>query len=243
MAQRDDVEMIRQPWSRATGTWRREKGVAMLLERVNGRESWSLADCDAVTLSTLYPRGMTLLRMLLTPPLYSAHMHRVSCELAGNDVPVLTTFNYIKLHCTVGRNPTRNPKSKAKSRNPTRNLEIQHEIQKSNLKSRNPTWNPEIQLEILKSNVKSRNPYPFKLVYFERLWVYGSPAHLWIIIIIIITRCAYAQGRVKRLSPSIYLCVCEALCVWHVCVYDQYSVHQSAPYQSLTVCTVRICIG
>ena len=41
---------------------------------------------------------MTLLRMLLTPPLYSAHMHRVSCELAGNEVPVLTTFNYIKLH-------------------------------------------------------------------------------------------------------------------------------------------------
>ena len=23
------------------------------------------------------------------------------------------------------------------------------------------------------------------------------------------TRCAYAQGRVKRLSPSIYLCVCR----------------------------------
>ena len=29
----------------------------------------------------------------------------------------------------------------------------------------------------------------------------------------IITRCAYAQGRVKRLSPSIYICVCVCVCV------------------------------
>ena len=31
----------------------------------------------------------------------------------------------------------------------------------------------------------------------------------------VFTRCAYAQGRVKRLSPSIYLFVC--VCVW-MCV-------------------------
>ena len=31
---------------------------------------------------------------------------------------------------------------------------------------------------------------------------------------IIITRCAYAQGRVKRLSPSIYIYVCVCVCVW-----------------------------
>ena len=30
---------------------------------------------------------------------------------------------------------------------------------------------------------------------------------------IVITRCAYAQGRVKRLSPSIYLFVCVCVCV------------------------------
>ena len=32
---------------------------------------------------------------------------------------------------------------------------------------------------------------------------------------LIFTRCAYAQGRVKRLSPSIYLfvCVCVDVCV------------------------------
>ena len=29
----------------------------------------------------------------------------------------------------------------------------------------------------------------------------------------IFTRCAYAQGRVKRLSPSIYLFVCVWMCV------------------------------
>ena len=29
----------------------------------------------------------------------------------------------------------------------------------------------------------------------------------------VITRCAYAQGRVKRLSPSIYLFVCVWMCV------------------------------
>ena len=29
---------------------------------------------------------------------------------------------------------------------------------------------------------------------------------------LIITRCAYAQGRVKRLSPSIYLFVCLFVC-------------------------------
>ena len=29
-----------------------------------------------------------------------------------------------------------------------------------------------------------------------------------------ITRCAYAQGRVKRLSPSIYIYVCVCVCVW-----------------------------
>ena len=28
----------------------------------------------------------------------------------------------------------------------------------------------------------------------------------------IVTRCAYAQGRVKRLSPSIYLFVCGCVC-------------------------------
>ena len=47
-----------------------------------------------------------------------------SCSLhEGSDTP--------EISYTVGRNPTRNPKSKAKSRNPTRNLEIQ-------TKSRNP---------------------------------------------------------------------------------------------------------
>ena len=30
--------------------------------------------------------------------------------------------------------------------------------------------------------------------------------------IFIFTRCAYAQGRVKRLSPSIYLFVCGCVC-------------------------------
>ena len=43
--------------------------------------------------------------------------------IEGSDTP--------EISYTVGRNPTRNPKSKAKSRNPTRNLEIQ-------TKSRNP---------------------------------------------------------------------------------------------------------
>ena len=33
----------------------------------------------------------------------------------------------------------------------------------------------------------------------------------------VVTRCAYAQGRVKRLSPSIYVCVCMYVCVC-VCV-------------------------
>ena len=28
----------------------------------------------------------------------------------------------------------------------------------------------------------------------------------------VITRCAYAQGRVKRLSPSIYVCLCVCVC-------------------------------
>ena len=28
------------------------------------------------------------------------------------------------------------------------------------------------------------------------------------VVYFIVTRCAYAQGRVKRLSPSIYMCVC-----------------------------------
>ena len=30
---------------------------------------------------------------------------------------------------------------------------------------------------------------------------------------LLITRCAYAQGRVKRLSPSIYIYVCMCVCV------------------------------
>ena len=30
--------------------------------------------------------------------------------------------------------------------------------------------------------------------------------------VLIITRCAYAQGRVKRLSPSIYIYVCVCVC-------------------------------
>ena len=44
---------------------------------------------------------------------------------------------------------------------------------------------------------------------------------------VIFTRCAYAQGRVKRLSPSIYLfvgvcvCVCVCVCV-DVCVVKKH---------------------
>ena len=34
----------------------------------------------------------------------------------------------------------------------------------------------------------------------------------------VITRCAYAQGRVKRLSPSIYLCVCVCVVKKHGCL-------------------------
>ena len=41
--------------------------------------------------------------------------------------------------------------------------------------------------------------------------VYGADAFL------VFTRCAYAQGRVKRLSPSIYLFVGVCVCVW-MCV-------------------------
>ena len=37
----------------------------------------------------------------------------------------------------------------------------------------------------------------------------------------IFTRCAYAQGRVKRLSPSIYLFVCVCVCV-DVCVVKKH---------------------
>ena len=51
------------------------------------------------------------------------HNNGVSLKTEGSDTP--------EISYTVGRNPTRNPKSKAKSRNPTRNLEIQ-------TKSRNP---------------------------------------------------------------------------------------------------------
>ena len=36
--------------------------------------------------------------------------------------------------------------------------------------------------------------------------------------ITIITRCAYAQGRVKRLSPSIYLFVCLCVVKKHGCL-------------------------
>ena len=38
------------------------------------------------------------------------------------------------------------------------------------------------------------------------------------LILIIITRCAYAQGRVKRLSPSIYLFVCLCVVKKHGCL-------------------------
>ena len=34
----------------------------------------------------------------------------------------------------------------------------------------------------------------------------------------LITRRAYAQGSVKRLSPSIYVCVCVYVCMY-VCMY------------------------
>ena len=36
----------------------------------------------------------------------------------------------------------------------------------------------------------------------------GDQTYVWVF-----TRCAYAQGRVKRLSPSIYVCVCVCVCV------------------------------
>ena len=58
----------------------------------------------------------------------------------------------------------------------------------------------------------------------------------------VITRCAYAQGRVKHLSPSIYVCVYVCVCVcMYVCVSSktrQFAVlplenrHEIALYRS-----------
>ena len=51
----------------------------------------------------------------------------------------------------------------------------------------------------------------------------------------IFTRCAYAQGRVKRLSPSICMCVC--VCVWRqktrlFAVLPLENCHEIALYRS-----------
>ena len=40
-----------------------------------------------------------------------------------------------------------------------------------------------------------------------------SPLYIEVLRMGIFTRCAYAQGRVKRLSPSIYIYVCLCVCV------------------------------
>ena len=52
-----------------------------------------------------------------------------------------------------------------------------------------------------------------RLSFSPLLWIAGESSLVSLFVflthlIIIFTRCAYAQGRVKRLSPSIYLCVC-----------------------------------
>ena len=51
-----------------------------------------------------------------------------------------------------------------------------------------------------------------------------------------ITRCAYAQGRVKRLSPSIYIYVC-------VCVSLVSSIQKEAGNEASVCVCVCVCGG
>ena len=67
-------------------------------------------------------------------------------------------------------------------------------------------------------------------------YVVGSTQRTGSVIDVIITRCAYAQGRVKRLSPSIlYICMCVCGGKKHGCLLSSVPLenrHEIALYRS-----------